>query len=140
MDYLFSIITVLKELNLFGVTAWTILTSYVLFGITYIFYCAVMKIRDVWDELHIVIKVLVIPFAFAGLMLDVVVNLVVGSLLSLADPHIDIRRGYIIFELPHEFLFTARLKRWKNASGTRRQRIANFLCDRGLNPIDPHHC
>ena len=105
---------------------WTLLVPYLLFSITYVYYCAVIKLKSVWPDLHWIIKALVVPHAVLGLFLDVLVNVVIGTVLGL--------------ELPREWLFTARLKRWRYEEEGWRETVAIWLCEKGLNPIDPLHC
>ena len=67
----------------------------------------------------------------AGLVLDVVYNVVVGTILFL--------------DLPRELTLTARLRRYRADASTHidlRYRLATFICTRLLNPYDPggSHC
>ena len=103
-----------------------ILYLYLLFTFTYIYYVSVIKIVEVRDKIHLLMKLLIIPHLILGVGLDVLVNLIIGSLLGL--------------ERPREWLFTARLKRWKASGNAWQRRVAHWLCEGGLNPIDPNHC
>jgi hypothetical protein len=105
---------------------WTILIPYLLFSLTYVYYCAVIKMKSVWSELHWIIKTLMIPHVVVGFILDIAVNVIIGTVLGL--------------EIPKELLFTARLKRWRLYEDGWRETLAIWICEKGLNPIDPEHC
>ena len=48
----------------------------------------------------------------------------------------------IFRDMPHEFTFTARLKRYRKGNDKKKQTIAEFLCDSVLDQGDPDgdHC
>jgi len=122
-----SVLAMLESLGIPVKWIWfAILVPYLLFSATYVYYCAVIKLKSVWDGLHWIIKALMVPHVILGFCLDVLVNVVIGTLLGM--------------ELPKEWLFTARLKRWRYQEEGWRETLAVWLCEKGLNPIDPYHC
>ncbi|HXF44865.1 MAG TPA: hypothetical protein VNK91_01985 [Burkholderiaceae bacterium] len=66
--------------------------------------------------------------AFVGVVLDIVYNVVVGTVM--------------FADLPRELTFTARLKRYRRGPLIWRWRLATWFCARLLNPYDPSgdHC
>lgn len=102
--------------------------SYALLLLTWTFYLAVMNIKRVRKDLHPFAKVNAYIILAVGLPLDIIFNLIVGTVLFL--------------ELPRELLFTARLKRNKQNKGYRRK-LAHWFCEHMLNQFDPSpkgHC
>jgi hypothetical protein len=69
-------------------------------------------------------RVILLPLAVIGLVLDAVFNLTFGTLMYR--------------ELPRELLFTSRCKRHKRGDGWRKN-LAEWFC-RNLNVFDPGHC
>jgi hypothetical protein len=69
-------------------------------------------------------KVHVYPLALIGIVLDVLFNLIFGTLM--------------FRERPHEWLFTDRIQRHFNTSSGRRHWLASFWA-RNLNLVDPGH-
>ena len=66
-------------------------------------------------------------FATTAFLLDMAYNITVGSVIFL-DP-------------PREFLFTARLKRYRTTPvAAWRVDLATFFCEKMLNPYDSEHC
>lgn len=92
-----------------------------------VFYAAVMSLKRVRDAgaFHWSLKALGYPILWVGLALDVFVNIAFCTLLFI--------------EVPREWLVTRRLSRLKRGDGWR-QRIAAFMCERWLDPLDPSGC
>lgn len=91
-------------------------------------YLSVMHLKAARDagRLTPAAKVLGYPWLAVGLLLDVVFNVVVGSLL--------------FAELPREFLFTTRVSRLNDRPG-RRGDLARWFCSQLLDPFDAGgHC
>lgn len=103
-----------------------LLFGYLLCVVTWFFYVAIMHLKLVRDDLHPVAYWHAMAFLVIGLILDVVLNWLVGSALFL--------------ERPREFLLTARLQRHKKGTGWRRA-VAAWLCEHLLNQFDRGgHC
>lgn len=108
-----------------------ILLSLGLFIITFLFYLAVMKLRDAKDAgilftLHWSAIWIAYGILYVGLFLDVMLNWIVLTVL--------------FFEFPQEFLSTFRVKRHKNHGFGWRQKMAMWFCANFLSPFDPSHC
>lgn len=101
---------------------------YAVLLITWLMYIQVMGALRVWINLHWFVKFNLIPIAPVFLLLDVAVNLVIGSLLFLEPP-----RWWTLSERLHYHAI--------NNHGWRTS-IAVWLCVNMLNPFDPdfHHC
>jgi len=95
-----------------------------LIAISFLLYVAVMKLQELKDLGKLTWKhwTIGIPVLIVGIILDVILNVIVGSLL--------------FKELPREFLFTARLDR----QGRNGSKIAQWICRFILNPFDEGHC
>ena len=100
--------------------------SYVLILVTWLFYVAIMHLKMVKDDLHPVAKVNGYILLGIGLPLDVLLNAVVGTIVFL-DP-------------PREWLFTARLQRYKRETIGWRSSTAWWMCEHLLNQFDEGHC
>lgn len=92
--------------------------------ILWIFYLSVMNLKRAADEgkMTAVAKYLAFPIYYFGLVLDVLVNWVVLSI--------------ILLEPPHEYTFTARLKRHALNNGYR-GKFARWMAVNLLDPYDP---
>jgi len=104
-------------------------TSITLFVSTFVFFVAIMKMREVQDEifyLHYSVRWICYLILFIGLVLDTLLNWVV---LTVA-----------FWELPREFLSTARVTRHKYESTHWRQDQAFWWCRNFLTPFDKRHC
>jgi hypothetical protein len=86
-----------------------------------------MKLKMKRDDktLNPIIRILAFPVLIMGLLYDVLLNILFGSL--------------IFQELPKEWLLTSRLKRHKLGNGWK-AKMAKWLCDTLLNPFDDGHC
>jgi hypothetical protein len=105
------------------------LTSVSLFIGTFVFYVAIMKMREVKHEiyrLHGSVRWVCYFILFIGLVLDVLLNWV---LLTVA-----------FLEPPQEFLTTSRVIRHKYESRGWRQKQAMWWCEHWLTPFDKSHC
>lgn len=51
-----------------------LLLIYLVFGVTYIFYIAIMALKDKWDSLPLSIKVIAAPWIVVGVLLDVLLS------------------------------------------------------------------
>lgn len=99
-----------------------------MFG-TFVFLCAVLKLRDARDggKLQNAPKI-IMTFAWFTLLIGLVLDTALNILLS-----------PILLELPHEFLTTSRVSRLK-IDGTDWQRnVSNWLCKQ-LDRLDNKHC
>lgn len=100
-----------------------------LFVATFVFFVAIMKMREIQDEinqLHGSVRWVCYFILFVGLILDVLLNWVV---LTVA-----------FMEPPQEFLSTARVIRHKYYSTHWRQDQAYWWCKNFLTPFDIRHC
>jgi hypothetical protein len=102
-----------------------ILSGYALFLMTWVFYLALMNLKTVRHSLHPIAKANAYVLLFIGYVLDVILNITLGTALYL--------------DLPREWLFTARLQRLK-AKGGWRGDMARWMCDHLLNQFDVGHC
>lgn len=92
----------------------------------WVFYVAVMRLEMVRDagQLTPAMKAFGYPVLFVGLILDLVVNTLIGSI--------------VFMELPHEFTLSSRLTRWStNAAGGWRTKVALAIRTGLLDNIDP---
>lgn len=100
---------------------------YYMFVTTYLYYLAIMNLRAHKDSISFSVKVFAIPIIVPGLLFDAALNIFVATVLFL--------------DLPKEFLFTARLQRYRSEIDGWRKEIATFFCERLLNPFDiKKHC
>lgn len=91
-------------------------------------YVAVMSFRAVRDQLHPVVKVLAYIVLAIGLVLDLILTYVIGTVMFLSLPKLK------------EFTFTARLKRHRVEGGWR-STVAIWICEKLLNPfVIGGHC
>jgi hypothetical protein len=115
-------------MNYLHVLIWAI-TSVSLFIGTFIFFVAIMKMREIKDEiflLHWSVRWVCFLILFVGLVLDTLLNWI---LLTVA-----------FVELPREFLSTSRVVRHKYHSTHWRQDMALWFCRNWLQPFDKSHC
>lgn len=95
--------------------------------VTWVFFLAVMMLK-IKREAGTIPKV-ALPFAYVvlgvGLTLDVIFNVL---------------STFLFLELPHEYLFTARVSRLIKFGDGWRKRIATWFCEGFLNPFDAGHC
>lgn len=99
---------------------------YLIMITTWLFYLALMNIKRNWKKISWPVRILAaVPIAIVGIIIDVVMNLVVGTL--------------FFVELPHEWVFTDRVKRHKAESWNWRNRLAHWFCNNILDPFDPDH-
>ena len=103
--------------------------SITLFINTFLFFVALMKMREVQDHiflLHWSVRWVCFLILFIGLILDTLLNWIV---LTIA-----------FVELPREFLSTARVVRHKYSSTHWRKDMALWFCQNWLTPFDKSHC
>lgn len=105
--------------------------SSALFASTFIFYLAVMKLRDarnngILDTLNWSVIWLAYAILYVGLVLDMLLDWIVLTVM--------------FAELPREILSTSRVKRHKNFGEGWRKSLATWLCNNFLSPFDPNHC
>lgn len=93
-------------------------------------YVFAMHVREKWAQLHALPRALAVPPVLYAYLVDVVLNIVVLTVVSL--------------ELPREATVSKRLHRWQThphaARYPRRARAAAWFCMNMLNPFDPDHC
>ena len=110
------------------ITLLVLLGIYLLFFGTWLFYIAFMGIKKkkliLKDKLGLMWYGLY-PFFITALLMDVLFNLVIGTI--------------YYREIPEELLFTARCTRHLKGRGVQLMR-AEFVCTYLLNPFDEGHC
>lgn len=100
------------------------IASWLILGGLFFAYPTVYRLKDQKDEFGWVVKVPLYLLLLVGVIADIVFNATWGTA--------------IFRELPHEFLFTKRLKRhWYGASEKQKERASPW--QRRLNLIDPGH-
>lgn len=104
-----------------------LITLFVLFYTTWLFYLAVMNLKRARDNvgLTLPVRILGYPILFIGLLLDFLLNMTLCTILFL--------------ELPKETLVTGRLKRHIKSTGWR-SKLAGWLCSNFLDTFDPSGC
>jgi hypothetical protein len=100
--------------------------GYVLAVLTWLFYLAIMHVMKVRHDLHPVAKAHAYVLMVIGLALDLVLNIVVGTV--------------AFSDLPREWLLTSRLKRYKMGRDGWRKSFAYWICEHLLNQFDEGHC
>ena len=129
-----GVIEILEWINSTGIY-WALIgmtwlaISVTLFVMTFVFFVAIMSMRTLQDKiytLHGSVRWVCFLILFIGLVLDTALNWIV---LTVA-----------FWELPREFLSTARVIRHKYHSTHRRQDQAYWWCRNFLEPFDPWHC
>lgn len=108
---------------------YLIIGLYLLFGITWISYLAVMHLKHNKDKITLTIKIATTPILLILIVIYVLTNLILGSIFFL--------------EWPKTLQFTSRCQRHiaKN-DGSWRYRQAVWWCDNFLNPFGEKdgHC
>ena len=103
---------------------------YVAVVLGWVLYLAIMNLAPRREGMHPVVKAHAYALLYFALAYDfLMLNVIVGSVL--------------FWELPREWLLTARLKRHHAAPpGSRRYAISRWICTNMLNPFDPKggHC
>lgn len=100
---------------------------YVLGLSTWLYYLAITNLIKHRKQLSGFAKFNGYILVLVGLILDVSVNWIIGTI--------------VFVEIPREFLFTERLQRHKKRPvSSWRHKLANWLCNNLLNPFDPGHC
>jgi hypothetical protein len=103
------------------------------FFITFVFFCAVLKLREVRDagyikQAPIVVRVFAWGTLILGLVADAVLNVCLSPIL-LEPPRIDL----------NEWLTTYRVSRLKKEGNGWQKSCANWLCKQ-LDAFDSNHC
>jgi len=106
--------------------------------ITWLFYLAVMHLREERDRLKklgkdftIAQKIFGYPILGLGLIIDVFLNVTVGSISFIEPPRIITKK---------EWLFTGRVSRWNDTGGWRGD-LARWYCSNFLDPFQKGgHC
>ena len=104
-------------------------TAVFLFITTFILYVAIMKMREVQNEiyrLHWSVRWVCFLILFIGLVFDVLLNWIALII--------------IFVELPREFISTTRVVRHKYYSTHWRHDLAMWFCKNWLSPFDIRHC
>lgn len=91
---------------------------------TWIFYLAVMMLKQRKESLTKVSNFFGHFVLYLGYLFDVTLNLAAS---------------FLFLELPHEWLLSARIARLKKETGWR-SKTATWICHHLLHPIDPGHC
>jgi len=107
---------------------YTLIGLYLLYGITWIFYLAMMHLKHNKDKLTTVTKTLAYPVIALFLVIYFMTNLILGSI--------------IFLEPPKTLQFTSRCQRHiKNNDGSWRFKLAVWFCANMLDPFEEGgHC
>lgn len=105
------------------VTFWVFIACFFTWGM----YLAVMNLMAARKTMPLVTKLFAYPLAAIGIIMDVLINIIVGTILFL--------------ELPKTWLLTARLQSHLDDTGWRGS-IAVWICANLLDPFDArgYHC
>ena len=105
----------------------TLLTFSLATWLLFIFYAAVMNFQQARDSGRMgpFMRALALPALGVGLLLDVLVNWFIFT--------------FVFLELPQEWLVTMRLSRLKKRNSWR-GKLAGWLCQHLLDPLDPTGC
>lgn len=106
---------------------YTLIFLYLLFPITLLFYTSVMAFRLAKKENKLTgaSKFFGYQILFVGLIIDVIFNVIIGTM--------------VFLELPKEALFTGRCERWLHNEEWR-GKVARWFCRELLNVFDKDHC
>jgi len=107
------------------------LSAYATLFVSWVLYLAVMNLKEHRHELGPVAKVHAYVLLAVGLVVDLFLTAVIGTVIF-ADP-------------PKEWTFTGRLKRYHQPPynpGTWRYKVARWICEHLLDQFDPKgkHC
>lgn len=108
-----------------------IITSFLLFWLTAVFYVAVMHFKQVRDtgvlgQLNWSSQAIAYLTLYVGLVLDILLNVLVITV--------------VLLEFPKELLTTSRIRRHKFGKDGWRKRLAIWFCRNYLTPFDSKHC
>ncbi len=107
---------------------WTVISIALFIG-TFICYVAIMKMREVQDQiynLHWPVRWVCYLVLAIGLISDWLLNFIVCTV--------------IFLEWPQEILTTERVRRHKFHSTGWRHNLAVYFCQHWLTPFDKKHC
>lgn len=110
------------------ISLYALIALYILFYGTWIFYVAFMHFKIHKDYLKENVPIIyygLLPFYVVALFMDILFNIVIGTL--------------YYRELPKELLFTTRCARHLKGTGVQLMR-ATRVCMYLLNPFDKGHC
>jgi len=95
---------------------------------TWLYYLAIMNLKQSKDELNGYVKLFGYPLGLIGVIFDVYIQLIPASILFL--------------DLPKDLLLTGRMRRYKNCNDDWRNKVALWFCMHFLDPFDPSgmHC
>lgn len=102
-----------------------LLVGFLLAGLTLLtFIASQANTRD----MHWAVKAVLLPWEVLGLLLDIFLwNVLVATFVFLEPPF-------------HEWTFSARIRRHAHHGHGYRKRVAKWVCENILRPIDPEHC
>lgn len=111
---------------------------YITMGVTWIFYLALMHLKEERDRLKKEgkdftkwQKLWVYPILVIGVIIDVFLNFTVGTIFFIEPPRIITKK---------EWLFTGRVSRWNDTGGWRGD-LARWACKDMLDPFEKGgHC
>jgi hypothetical protein len=115
-------------MNLIYILDWIGISAF-LFVMTFVFFVAIMKMREIQDaifKLHWLVRWVCYLILFIGLIFDTLLNWVFLTI--------------SFVELPHEFLSTSRVIRHKYNSAGWRNAQSMWWCKNWLTPFDERHC
>lgn len=97
-------------------------------GYGYLLWClylAVMALKQRWSTLSIPVRAISLPLLGVALFVDLTFNMIAS--IPFAD-------------MPQEFTFTQRMKRYIDDDWGWRASVARVVCKHMLNPFDAEHC
>lgn len=107
--------------------------AWLIMQLTFVFYLAIMNAIANKKDVAWPAWVFIAPMVIVGVSLDVTLNILVGTVMFL--------------DLPREFLFTKRLKSYRqlpiatlSGMALYRGKLASFWCEKILNAFDPTKC
>lgn len=125
VSWVLSAVDVVRRLDL----SWSVALIALSIPLTWSWYLSVMHLKSARNRgmLTWPAKALGYPWLVVGVVIDVLFNLIVGSL--------------IFVEVPRELLFTSRVSRLNDRDDWR-GRLARWFCRELLDPFDPagRHC
>ena len=95
-----------------------------LFWALYVFTMSVYRAK-LAGRLRGINRLFAVPLVLLAALIDVLANVVVAPI--------------VFWDLPREWLVTARLKRYMAGEDGWRKRTADWLCNSVLDPFDPDH-
>ena len=103
------------------------LSLYLLLGITWVFYLAMMHLKHNKEKITLPVKIIMTPIILLFVVIYILMNLIFGSI--------------IFLELPRSLQFTSRCQRnIAKRDGSWRFHLAVWFCKHLLDPYDEGHC